>query len=85
MTADSVKVVAIIPSADRSTQQAAAAPPVYVADSTKSTWENAVHDYLFAYHNFYEQWGRCDRRDVLHVDAGSTRRRSVPTRWRSRR
>jgi len=58
VTATSVKIVAIIPSPDRSTQQAGAAPPVYVGDSSKSTWENAIHDYLFAYHDFYEQWGR---------------------------
>ena len=58
VTADSVKVVAVIPSAERSAAQTKAAPPINRAGNTPSTWENAVHDYLFAYHNFYEQWGR---------------------------
>jgi hypothetical protein len=57
VTADSVKVVAVIPSTERSETQTKAAPPVNRAGGT-STWENAIHDYLYAYHNFYEQWGR---------------------------
>jgi hypothetical protein len=58
VTGDSVKVVAVIPSIERSTQQSQAAPPVHRNDNSASSWENAVHDYLYAYHNFYEQWGR---------------------------
>jgi hypothetical protein len=58
VTADSVKVVAVIPSTGRSAEQTRAAPPIQRAGNSPSTWENAVHDYLYAYHNFYEQWGR---------------------------
>ena len=58
VTADSVKVVAVIPSAGRSAEQTKAAPPILRAGNAPSTWQNAVHDYLYAYHNFYEQWGR---------------------------
>ena len=58
VTADSVKVVAVIPSPGRSAEQTKAAPPILRAGNTPSTWENAIHDYLYAYHNFYEQWGR---------------------------
>ena len=58
VTADSVKVVAVIPAPDRSAAQVKAAPPVFRTDSSASTWENAAHDYLYAYHNFYNQWGR---------------------------
>ena len=58
VTADSVKVVAVIPSPGRSAEQTKAAPPILRAGNSPSSWENAVHDYLYAYHNFYEQWGR---------------------------
>ena len=85
VTADSVKVVAVIPAPDRSAAQVKAAPPVYRTDSSSSTWENAVHDYLFAYHDFYEQWGRSIDVDVLHVDRLGRGRPGAPTRWRSRR
>jgi len=58
VTADSVKVVAVIPAAQHLNQQNNAAPPRDYADNEISTLENAVHDYLFAYKDFYEQWGR---------------------------
>ena len=58
VTATSVNVVAVIPSAARSAAQTAAAGPKYAADNSASTWENAIHDYLFANKDFYEQWGR---------------------------
>jgi len=58
VTATSVKVVAVIPSAARSTAQSAAAGPKYAGDGTASTWENVLHDYLFANKDFYELWGR---------------------------
>ena len=58
VTADSVKVVAVIPATQHLNQQNSAAPSRYYADDTTSTLENAVHDYLFAYKDFYEQWGR---------------------------
>ncbi len=58
VTADSVKVVAVLPAAQHLSHQNSAAPPRYYADDTTSTLENAVHDFLFAYKDFYEQWGR---------------------------
>ncbi|MFI5045731.1 MAG: hypothetical protein ACHQIG_01590 [Acidimicrobiia bacterium] len=58
VTATSVKVVAVMPSPADLTAQNKAAPSIYIGDSSTSTMENAVHDYLFANKDFYEQWGR---------------------------
>ena len=82
VTADSVKVVAVMPSAARvAPPQSAAAGDEHRDESSASTYENAVHDYLFANKDFYEQWGRDDRRDALHVD-GHRRDRAAGRRGR---
>ena len=58
VTADSVKVVAIIPVAERSAAQTKAAPPINRAGNTPSTWRTRSTTTCSCTSNFYEQWGR---------------------------
>jgi hypothetical protein len=55
---DSIKVVAVLPTPQRSEQQALAAQLNNRATSSRGTWEDAIHDYLVARLPFFETWGR---------------------------
>jgi hypothetical protein len=58
VTANSIKLVAVLPTPERSSQQAAAAQLNNLATGSRGTWEDAIHDYLVANLPFYETWGR---------------------------
>jgi hypothetical protein len=55
VTADAVRVVVVTP---LPSQTAGAAAPVNRATGGKGTYEDAYHDYIEAYMNIYETWGR---------------------------
>ena len=58
VTADSIKVVIVLPSPARSQAQEGAAPARRRSDNSMGTWADLGHDYLEAYLPFYETWGR---------------------------
>ena len=58
VTKDSIKVVAVLPTAERSSAQALAAQLNNRETNSKGTWEDAIHDYLVAELPYYETWGR---------------------------
>ncbi len=58
VTKDKIKVVAVLPTPERSQSQAAAAQLNNRTTSSRGTWEDAIHDYLIANLSFYETWGR---------------------------
>ncbi|HXY94582.1 MAG TPA: hypothetical protein VEP49_19125, partial [Acidimicrobiia bacterium] len=58
VTAKSIKVVAVLPTPQRSEQQALAAQLNNLATNSRGTWQDAIHDYLVANLPFYETWGR---------------------------
>ena len=58
MTAKSIKLVAVLPTPERSSQQALAAMLNNLATGSRGTWEDAIHDYLVANLPYYETWGR---------------------------
>ena len=70
VTADAVKIVAVLPSDARSEAQKQSAPPQVSARTTPSTtWADMTHDYLYAYLPFHETWGR-DLDVVLYTSTG---------------
>ena len=58
VTAKSIKLVAVLPTPERSSQQALAAMLNNLATGSRGTWEDAIHDYLVANLPYYETWGR---------------------------
>jgi hypothetical protein len=58
VTATSIRVVAVLPTPQRSEAQAVAAQLNNLASNTRGTWEDAIHDYLVANMPYYETWGR---------------------------
>jgi hypothetical protein len=58
VTAKSIKLVAVLPTPERSNQQALAAQLNNLATNSRGTWEDAIHDYLVANLPHYETWGR---------------------------
>jgi len=58
VTANSIKVVAVLPTPERSQAQATAAQLKNLSTSSSGTWEDAIHDYLVARLPYYETWGR---------------------------
>jgi hypothetical protein len=71
VTRRTIRIVAVVPSESQlALVDSGGAAPTNRADNSRSTYENAVHDYLLPLMKYYETWGR-DIEVRFHASAGS--------------
>ena len=88
VTKDAIKVVVVVPTQEqqRATwSNAATPPPMNHATNSPGYVEDAAADWLTVLSRSFQTWGRTDRRRPSSTRRDRPKRRSAPTRSRSRR